>query len=171
MGVETIAAIGVPLAIAAITSAMSSSNDSGVDAANANKLQLMNKAQGEIGAYRPELMKQEMGAMNRRLGTYHGTQDALATMYGGLKGAQGVGGAGGTGGGPMAAMRSGGGGGMSLGANLGQLGQLGTPPSTMQRPVPPTLQGPPQMGNGPPMGTPQRSLPDPMQFIGRKPLI
>ena len=163
MGMETVAAIGVPLAMAAISKAMSSSGDSGVASANANKLQLMGQAQKDLGAYRPQLMQAEMGAMNNRLGAYRGAQDALATMYGGGRNPAPRGvlpdpsvlGQGNSFGGmrqPMGAQ-----------SNLGRPGSSGGP-------IPmPSAPSAPQMGNGPPMGSPPRSLPDPTAFLGRKP--
>lgn len=164
MGVETLAAVGVPLAMAAISKAMSSGGDSGVNAANASKLQLMGQAQKDLGAYRPQLMQAEMGAMNRRLGAYHGAQDALATMYGGGKPAA-----------PMGVLPSP----SVLGQGPRVLGAMGGPagaqsnlgmPGRPNGPIPmPSAPQPPQMGNGPPMGSPNGGLPSPSAFLGKKP--
>jgi len=161
------AAIAVPLAIAWIQNMMSKSGDSGVQSANQDKLRLLAEAQQQLGNYRPQLMKAQMGAMSQRLGEYKGAKDALATMYGG--------GGGGAPAHPPAAPTMG---------VLPHPGMLGQPQSFgamggaqgsqtsygMPRgPMPmPSMPMPPQAGNGPPMGTPARGLPDPMQFLGKR---
>lgn len=188
MGVETIAAIGIPAAIALFSELTSDKGgaDAGVSAANADKLRLMKQAQDQLGQYRPQLANAEMGAMKDVQSSYQGANDALATMYGGgRKTAPG---------GPGSSMgmlpdpsvlgstkdntslrqMSGG------GANI-----QGPPKQAFSPPGGPLGTGPKPMGSiadaasgvspfggvlgkGPPMGTPTRGLPDPMQILGGK---
>lgn len=221
MGVETIAAIGIPAAIALFSELTSDKGgaDAGVATANADKLRLMKQAQDQLSQYRPQLAGAEKAAMNDTLSSYQGANDALATMYGGGKAGGGpmgklpdpsvlggrsagqlLGGSGGVGdhGNLISPDRSGayprpGGidslaGALFGGSGTGDKGNLVGP-----TPSPGTGAGfragagaplvsdpggmagyragasaPPVRGNGPPMGTPTRGLPDPMQIIGRQ---
>lgn len=150
-----VAAVAIPLVASYIANQMNKSGDSKVDDANANKLQLMGQAQKDLSAYRPQMANAQMGAMGQQLGQFKGAQDALATMYGGGAHASAMPGRGL----PNPGMLAG-------SAAFGRL------PGAPQAPVGPDASGLRPMpslslpgGNGPPLGTPQRGLPDPAAFL------
>lgn len=82
MGIETVAAIGIPIALGLISKAMSDAGEGDVRQAQAGKTAAMEKAAGEYSKYRPEQNAAMMNAMRSQSTAMQGPMNALATMYG-----------------------------------------------------------------------------------------
>jgi hypothetical protein len=80
MGIETVAAIAAPLVIGAISKAMSDSNQSGVDAAQAKKNAMMGAEADKMNANRPAVNQSINNGMRQQSTAYQGANDMLASM-------------------------------------------------------------------------------------------
>lgn len=70
-----------------ITPSSGAGSDAALQAAQAQKIALMQQALKMTEAYRPQIAHARQEAMNNRLGAYQGAANALQTMYGGGHGA------------------------------------------------------------------------------------